>query len=151
MTSNHNYKIAEQTIQPYLESIHAWTTANNLQLNASKSTATLFTPDPAEYSAELTLQINNTQVPTVKNPKILGLTFDPKLNFSKHIQNTKEKAQNSLRIVKALSGTFWGKQKECLTTTYKVITRPIIEYASTVWSPIVSATNTNHLQVIQDM
>ena len=150
LSSHHNYKIAEQTIQPYLEDIHDWTIANNLQLNASKSTATLFTPDPAEYSINLNLQINNTPVPTVKNPKILGLTFDPKLNFSKHLQITKEKAQNSLRIVKALSGTSWGKQKECLTTTYKAITRPIMEYASTVWSPVASATNINHLQVIQN-
>ena len=150
LASHHNYKIAERVIQPYLEIIHSWTIENNLKLNASKSTATLFTPDPAEYSAQLTLQINNTTVPTVKNPKILGLTFDPRLNFSKHIQTTTEKARNSLKITKALSGTSWGKQKECLLATYKTITRPIIEYASTVWSPIASATNTNKLQVIQN-
>ena len=150
LSSHHNYRIAEQNIQLYLEIIHAWTIENNPQLNASKSTSTLFTPDPAEYSTQLALQIDNTIVPTVKNPKILGLTFDPKLNFSKHIQATTEKAQNSLKITKALAGTSWGKQKECLLATYKTITRPIIEYASTVWSPIASTTNTNKLQVIQN-
>ena len=150
LASHQNYKIAEETIQPYLETIHAWTTENDLKLNASKSTATLFTPDPAEYSAQLALQIDNTTIPTVKNPKILGLTFDPKLNFGKHIQETTGKAQNSIKIIKALTGTSWGKQKECLLATYKTITRPVIEYASTVWSPIASVTNTNKLQVIQN-
>ena len=39
----------------------------------------------------ITLQINNTTLPTNKEPKILGLALDPKLNYSKHIQNTTQK------------------------------------------------------------
>ena len=39
------------------------------------------------------------------------MDFDPKLNFGKHVRITKEKADNANKIVKALSGTSWGKQK----------------------------------------
>ena len=60
---------------------------NQLTLNASKTKTTLFTPDPAEYNTTFTLQINNTTLSTNKEPKILGLTLDTKLNYSKH--NTK--------------------------------------------------------------
>ena len=121
---------------------------NQLTLNASKTTTTLFTPDPAEYNTTLTLQINNTTLPTNKEPKILGLTLDPKLTYSKHIQNTTQKAKHTIHIMKALTTTHWGKSKEALDITYKTITKPILENASTIWSPIIS--NTNKLQTIQN-
>ena len=119
-------------------------------LNPTKSTSTLFTPDPAEYSTELQLTIDNQQIPTVSNPKILGITFDPKLNYSSHIQNIISKANKTLNILKALTSSKWGKQKETLKATYMTIIRPIIEYACTVWEPIISDTNLNKLQIIQN-
>ena len=150
-TASHvDYKIAQNNLQPYLEDIFNWTQRNDLILNPDKSTATLFTPDPAEYKTILNLTINNTIIPTVKNPKILGLTFDTKLNFGKHIKITKEKADNANKIVKTLTSTSWGKQKETLIATYKAIVRPILEYASPVWSQIISATNRNKLQTTQN-
>jgi hypothetical protein len=56
---------------------------------------------------------------------------------------TEEKANKSINLMKALTSTKWGKQKETLITTYKTITRPIIEYGSTIWSPIVSRPRKN--------
>ena len=148
--SHTQYKEAENLLQPYLDSIFNWTKENNLILNPDKSTATLFTPDPAEYDTTLNLSINNIIIPTVKHPKILGLTLDPKLNFSEHFRITKEKAEKSIKILKSLSATSWGLQKETLLTTYKTIVRPTIEYASTVWSPIIAPTNIDHLQITQN-
>ena len=52
--------------------------------------------------------------------------------------------------MKALTTTHWGKSKETLNITYKTITRPILEYASTIWSPNISNTNMNKLQTIQN-
>ena len=118
--------------------MYDWTKQNQLILNAAKTTTTL-TPDPAEYNTTLTLQINNTTLPTNKEPKILGLTLDHKL-----------KAKQTMHIMKALTTTHWGKSKETLNITYKAITRPILEYASTIWSPIISNTNMNKLQTIQN-
>lgn len=66
------------------------------------------------------------------------------------MEQTKEKATKTINILKALTTTKWGKQKETLVATYKAITRPQIEYASTIWSPIVSETNMNKLQVTQN-
>ena len=148
--SHHDYKTAQDNLQPYLDQIYQWTTQNDLQLNPLKSQATLFTPYPAEYNTTLNLQINNQTIPTVKNPKILGLTFDPKLTFSEHIKNTKVKANNSLKLLKALTGTTFGKTKETLLHTYKTYTRPIIEYASTIWAPIISDTNYEKIQQVQN-
>jgi hypothetical protein len=150
MSSNKDVSVAEQNLQPYLNELFEWTQANDLQLNPSKSTSTLFTTDPSEYNRKLNLTINNTEIPTIKHPKILGLTFDPKLNFQEHIKITKEKANKTINMMKALTSTKWGKQKETLLTTYKTITRPIIEYANTIWAPIAKDTNVDTLQTVQN-
>ena len=35
-------------------------------------------------------------------------------------------------------------------STYKALTRPILEYVSTIWSPLASNTNINKLQITQN-
>ena len=148
--SHSDYHTAEQLLQPYLQDIFNWTKINDLILNPDKSTATLFTPDTHEHNVTLNLTINNVIIPTVKNPKILGLTLDPSFNFGDHSKITKEKADSSIRILKALTSTSWGKQKETLLATYKTLVLPVIEYASTIWSPVISDTNLHKLQTTQN-
>src|SRR6188508_2305399 len=116
--SHANYRIAQNNLQPYLEDIFKWTQKNELILNPDKSTATLFTPHQAEFNTILRLN-NNTIIPTVNNPKILGLTLDPHLTFKDHVNKTKQKADKNIKILKALNGTTWGKQKQTLIATYK--------------------------------
>ena len=151
ITSAHtNINTAQTQVLPYLQNIYNWTQDNNLQLNPDKSTSTLFTPDPAEYSTQLQLHINNTPIPTIKNPKILGLTFDPKLTYSTHIKQLANNAKKTLNILKALTSTSWGKDKETLTLTYKTIIRPRLEYANTIFYPIASDTQIHKLQIIDN-
>ena len=57
-------------------------TDNNLILNPEKTTCTLFTPDPAEYSTPFELHIDNFTLPMNINLKILVLTLDPKLTYT---------------------------------------------------------------------
>ena len=108
------------------------------------------TPDPAEYTSNLDLTINNKALPMATHLKVLGLTLDPKLTYSTHIHNISVQAHKPLQIIKALTATGWGKQKETLMATYKAVMRPALEYASSVWSPIASSTSINKLQVMQN-
>ena len=138
ITSTHtSTSAAKKYIQPYLHKIFAWTKQNNLLLNPDKPTCTLFTPDPAEYTSNLDLTINNKALPMAMHPKVLGLTLDPKLTYSTHIHNISVQAHKLLQIIKAPTATGWGKQKETLMATYKAVMRPALEYASSVWSPIL--------------
>ena len=148
-SSHEKIKTGETNAQTYLDETVAWMDENNLLL-ADKTQATLLTPDPAEYNYELNLKIKGEPLETTKTPKILGLTFDPKLTFAEHVKKTEENSKKALRLVKALSGTSWGQQKETLVNTYKQYVRPIIEYASPAWSPIISDTNLLKLQRVQN-
>ena len=151
ITSSHkNIQTAQDQVQPYLQDIYNWTQDNDLQLNPDKSTSTLFTSDPAEYNTQLQLRMNNTLIPTVKHPKILGLTLDPKLTYSTHTKQLTNNAKKSLNVLKALTSTSWGKDKETLTLTYKTIIRPKLEYGNTIFYPIASETQLQRLQIIDN-
>ena len=130
ITSTHNdINIAKTIIKSYLLEIHTWTQTNNLILNPDKTTCTLFTPDPAEYSTQLELQIDNITLPMNINPKILGLTLDPKLTHNKHIEITTTKAHKTLQILKTLThisnmGETKGNDPRHIQSHKKTHTRP---------------------------
>ena len=107
-------------------------TKQKLTLNPDKTTCTLFTRDPVEYKSNLTLKINNTVLTMATQPKVLGLTLDPKLTYSTPIHNISIQAHKPLQMIKALTATGWGKQKETLMATYKAVMVPALEYASSI-------------------
>ena len=78
ITSSHpNINTATQNLLPYLNEIHTWAHNNNLQINPTKTTSTLMTPDPSEYNKPLNIHINNIPIPIISNPTILGLILTP--------------------------------------------------------------------------
>jgi hypothetical protein len=68
----------------------------------------------------------------VLEEKDLGVTVDAQLKFSKHVDTITKKANRTLGCL-AHTFNFWNKESFLLL--YKSMVRPILEYASCVWSP----------------
>ena len=103
-----------------------------------------------EYKSNLDLKINNPALPMSTHPTVLGLTFDPKLTYSTHIHNISVQAHKPLEMIKTITETGWGKQKETLMATYKAVMRPAVEYTPSIWSALAYSTSINKLQVMQN-
>src|SRR5579872_6589410 len=101
-------QVAESALQLYLNNIFHWTVINDLQLNPTKSYCTLFSLHNKDQEIQLQLTINNQAFPTTKHPKLLGVTFDPKLTFNEHTKSIKTAASKSINILKSLTATTWG-------------------------------------------
>ena len=86
----------------------------------------------------------------VTQPEIMGLTLDPKLTYNAHIRNISVHTHKPLHIIQSLTATGWGKQKDTLMATYKVVMLPAMEYASSIWSPHAYSTSINKLEVMQN-
>ena len=126
----------EVSINNYLEEITAYLKDNSLLISAPKSSVTLLTPDTHQAKIHPIIFIENSHLPLVICPRILGVYLDPSLSFNKHSQYVAERASN-----RNLAGTSWGQQKETLLMTYKAVGRSIINYAAPVWSPNLHDTN----------
>ena len=122
----------EDCINIYLEEITAYLKDNSLLISAPKSTVTLFSPDPHQANTHPRILIEDSQLPLVQCPKILGVYLDTSLLFNKHSGYVAERVSSRNNILKALVGTTWGHQKETLLMTYKTVGRSIINYAASV-------------------
>ena len=67
------------------------------------------------------------------------------LRSKTHIHHISIHAHKPLQIIKVLTPTGWGKQKETLIATYKALMRPALEYASSIWSPLACSSSINKL------
>ena len=82
-----------------------WAANKGLTISVSKSHFSLFSSDTHQYSLDPGVTWGRESLPRVQNPKILGVTLDPLLNFSNHISITAERAKSRLNIMRALAGT----------------------------------------------
>ncbi|XP_054088079.1 uncharacterized protein LOC128922244 [Zeugodacus cucurbitae] len=137
-------------VNSYLPELSRFFSARSLALAPTKSTATLFTNWTKEYRLSLNIHVDGLQIPTVNNPKILGVTFDSLHSFTPHTTAIVTKVQSRNKILKSLAGSTWGKDKETLLATYKAIGRPVVNYAAPVWSPGCSDTQQKKLQACQN-
>ena len=134
----------EVSINNYLEEITAYLKGNSLRISAPKSSVTLLTPDTHQAKIHPSIFIENSHLPLVKCPRLLGVYLD------KHNQYVVERVSGRNNILKALAGTSWGQQKETLLMTYKSVGRSIINYAAPVWSPNLHDTNYWKIQYTQN-
>ena len=140
----------EVSINNYLEEIAAYMRDSSLLISAPKSSVTLLTPDTHQAKIHPSIFIENSHLPLVKCPRILGVYLDPSLSFNKHSQYVAERVSGRNNILKALPGTLCGQQKEALLMTYKAVGRSIINYAAPVWSPNLHDTNYRKIQYTQN-
>ena len=140
----------EVSINNYIEEITAYLKDNSLLISAPKSSVTLLTPDTHQAKIHPKIFMENSHLPLIKCPRILGVYLDPSLSFNKHSQYVAERVSGRNNILKALAGTSWGQQKETLLMTYKAVGRSIINYAAPVWSPNLHDTNYRKIQYTQN-
>ena len=108
--------------------------------NTYNHTYIKFLPGQNKQSHTKSIQNNLQSVHCTNHgntPKGSGPYLRPKLTNSIHIHISVE-AHKPLQMIKALTATGWGKQKETLMVTYKAVMGPALEYASSIWSPLAS-------------
>ena len=79
--------------------------------------------------------INNIQLENVTFYKDLGIIFENNLLFNKHIDYICKKAYFSLNSIFRCINAITTKSPRALLNVYKIYCRPILEYASIIWSP----------------
>ncbi|KAI5752977.1 hypothetical protein M8J77_022380 [Diaphorina citri] len=134
----------------YLNTLHTWLSNRNFQLSPEKSTSTFFTTWTREVNTQLNIVVDGKTLPTIKDSKILGLTFDPMLTFHLYAETTVNKLKARNNMLKALAGGSSGKDKETMVIAYKSISRPVLNYAAPIWTPQLANTHWTKLQTCQN-
>ena len=89
--------------------------------------------------------IHGHTLEVVDSSKYLGVTISEDLTWKKHIDNTVNKANKTLRFI-------WHNFGDCTApvkaAAYSTEVRPVLEYSSTVWDPH-QASNIHNLEQVQ--
>ena len=122
----------ERQLQQCLDRVHVWATENGFKFSKSKTQCVHFC-NSRKLHDDPHLTLNNTPIPVVKEAKFLGVIFDSKLSFIPHIKYLKAKCLKALNILKYLSNTNWGGDKQVLLRLYRSLIRSKLDYGSIVY------------------
>ena len=149
--SSSNIQESVDSLNPYLDDIRSFLVDRDLMISTAKSSVTLFTPDTREFKLHPQVLIQDALLPLQRNPKILGVVFDPSLSFKEHVKTVCSKVSRRTNILRSLSGTNWGQQLETQAVSYKAIGRSVLNYAAPIWAPLLSTSNRERLQRQQNI
>ena len=141
------YGKGEMMMQDAIERFVSYTKSVGLKISAEKTKAMVFT---LKKYREPFLTLEGKEIEVEKEFKYLGIIFDaPRLTWSKHIQYTRSKSQQGTNLVKYLSSTKWGADRESLLKLNQALVRSRLTYGSPVFVSMCS-TNYNKLEVVQN-
>jgi hypothetical protein len=93
-----------ETLNKELQSVLEWVASNKLVLNVSKTKCIVFGINHSVSSRpQLNLVMNGVAVEQVVETKLLGVTLDRKLSWSKHIDYMVVKMERGLSLLKRCS------------------------------------------------
>jgi len=134
-------------LQEDLDVISKWVKKWGLSINIEKTTAIIFTKSKMNLS-NLKLKVEQTPIAIKNTCKLLGVIFDKQLTWKPHIEYLVDKATKGLNIMRCISGTSWGSNKETLITIYKSLILSQLDYCSFVYDS-TAASNSKRLDTIQ--
>jgi hypothetical protein len=113
-----------------LAKVAQWAKDKKILISPNKSGVILFTPDQKQYHLHPQVFLDGKLIPLHKALKMLGINFDPKINFGTHNSVSCVKGNGRVPVMKALAGTSWGHHMETLLLTYKSLVRPTFTFGS---------------------
>ena len=136
----------ESMINSFQRDVSIYLKDNSLLISAPKSTVTLFTPDKHQFQMHPVINLEDTQLPLERSPKILGVIMDPSLSFHRHCNYVSDRIDKRNDMLKALAGSSWEQDKETLLLTYNALGKSIASYAAPVWSTNTSDSSFKKIQ-----
>ena len=91
--------------------------------------------------------LENCLLETVSEVKLLGITIQNNLKWDAHIKDIEKRASAKLHMLRSL--VKYGLPKEDLITVFVGYIRPLLEYASPVWSGGLTQYQNERLERVQ--
>ena len=108
-----------------------WCYMNRLQLNVSKCQIITYTRK--QNCIKFNYTINNSQLNRLGFINDLGVIFDPKLAFTKHVETKVCSAFKNIGFIIRNASMF---NSHVLRILFVFLVRPHLEYCSIIWNPI---------------
>lgn len=118
-------------LQDDLKRVEEWCDLNKLQFNVDKCSVMTYSLKKEVINYDYILK--SSVLCKVTEVKDLGVLFDPKLRFHKHVTKKVNEAMRLLGFIKRNS--FYYRSQSTVLTLFNAFVRSKLEYCSVVWNP----------------
>lgn len=127
-----NMKTIEKGLQTSLNRLKRWSNKTGFSFSAEKTKAIHICRSRKRKKPHLdpVLNFNGQRVKVVDEMNVLGLTFDKRLKWDKHINSVKQKARLRLNVLKALCGKKNGADEKMLLQFQETLVLSVLEYGA---------------------
>lgn len=121
----------QRQLQMTLDGLTRWSKSNGFTFSPEKTYGMIFTRKRNRDNPRLNFQ--GHEIIFTNTTKWLGLHFDEKLSWQKHINETKLKGMKAMNIMRMLSNRNWGIRRNVLLKLYHAFVLPILDYGCIVY------------------
>ncbi|MCG8096109.1 MAG: reverse transcriptase-like protein, partial [Candidatus Thiodiazotropha endolucinida] len=120
--------------QKILDIIHEWAKTWGFKISADKTESVVFNYQYKPNETVKKLKLGDREIQFKTESKFLGMTFDNKLTWEKHITNIVQRCKKDLNLMRYISGTKYGADKITLRKIYTTLIRSKIDYGCQAYS-----------------
>ena len=143
--SHKNIHYLKYCVESDMMNLSNWFKANKLTLNLNKSVCMIFEPKPNKQKFSVT--IDNQQLQTVRETKLLGIWIDDKLSWSTHVNKVILKVKRNLHLLRSCRNMLDLPTKRII---YFAHIQSHLTYCISIWGNLVSDGTLQKLQKVQD-
>jgi hypothetical protein len=149
MTIGNNPTEAEVFANSDIAKIEKWAIENKMLFNEAKSKVMLITRK--RNKGNINMYLNNKRLDVVNDLKYLGIYFDSRLTFDKHIRYIADNSSKLIHMLGRSAKLQWGLGHKSLKTIYGALIL-MITYGAPVWlEAVVKQRNLHVLKKVQRM
>ena len=130
--SGGSLKFLQKKIQEDLDNISKWCLQWGFLISPTKTVCVVFSRK--KNVSNIVLKLAKHTLEVVKEIKFLGIIFDSKLTWEKHINYVHTRCLKVLNCMRLLTGTKWGATSHTLRTIYIALIRSKIDYGCEVYN-----------------
>ena len=123
-------------IQRTLNTFVNWGDESGLTFSHEKTEAVIFPPERSRglWKRPINLKIKGNEVEYGESIKYLGVTFRYDMDWTPYVEERIKKGRNLLFMQRNLVSKTWGVNPKLSKWLYTGIVRPVVTYASHIWS-----------------
>ena len=140
-----NMKYTTERMQEALNKIVDWGSRWGFKISIEKTKYVVFGNKKTECQG---LFMYGQAIERVKEFKFLGVHFDERLTWKKHIDSIITKCEKVVNVMRSLSGSTWGAGQETQLMIYRAMIRSRLDYGSLCYGTAAKS-SLKKLEVVQ--
>ena len=104
-----------------------------MHFNENRSQILLVTKKTSGYNRTLNIYLNNKRLEQISELKYLGIYFDSRFNFERHVDYITGKCTPVIKMLANSSKLKWDIGHQALKVIYSGASEPILTYGASIW------------------